>query len=87
MKITEELMKIWNALVDCGFKPTLSASMEIEITVRNSSQDLNFAAAMSDFIFSAKISDFVYFTNMDEGEYWYLINGVKIIAYDPRLLD
>lgn len=87
MKITEELMKVWNALVDWGFKPTLSASMEVEITVRNSSQDLNFSAAMSDFIFSGKMSDFVYFIDMDEGEYRYVINGVKIVVYDPRLLD
>lgn len=86
MKITQELMNVWNALVDYGFKPTLSASMEIEITVRNSSQDLDFSAAMSNFI-SGKTSDFIYFTNIDEGEYWYVINGVKIIVYDPRLLD
>ena len=81
MKITEELMKVWNALVDWGFKPTLSASMEIEITVRNSSQDLNFSAAMSDF--NCQLD----FVNADEGEYQYFINGVSVIAYNPRLLD
>lgn len=81
MKITQELMKVWNALVDCGFKPTLSASMEVEITVRNSSQDLNFSAAVSKF--NRKLD----FINTDEGEYWYIIDGVSVIVYDPRLLD
>lgn len=81
MKITQELMQVWNALVDWGFKPTLSASMEIEITVRNSSQDLNFSAAMSDF--NCQLD----FVDADEGEYRYFINGVSVIAYNPRLLD
>lgn len=81
MKITKELMEVWNALVDWGFKPTLSASMEIEITVRNSSQDLNFSAAVGDF--NRKLD----FINTDEGEYWYIVDGVSVIVYDPRLLD
>ena len=81
MKITEGLMNVWNALVDWGFKPKLSASMEVEITVRNSSQDLNFSAAVSDF------DHRLAFTDTDEGEYWHFVNGVVVIVYDPRLLD
>lgn len=81
MKITQELVKVWNALVDWGFKPTLSASMEVEITVRNSSQDLDFSAAMGNF--NRKLD----FINPNEGEYWYIIDGVSVIVYDPRLLD
>lgn len=79
MKMTADLMNVWNALVDWGFHPQLDWDMFIRITIRDSSGDLNLAAATQDFGFHRRGS------YKNENEIFYLTNSkVSIIVYDVR---
>ena len=80
-KITVNLMNVWNELFDWGFRPFLRYAGEIEITIYNSSDELNFFAATNNFNRT--------YEGMDKefGERYYLVNGVRLIVNDPAIMD
>ncbi len=79
MKITTDLMNVWNSLVDWGFHPELTWDMSIRITIRDSSGDLNFLAATQEFGLHERSVD------KNEDEIFYFTNSnVSIIVYDTR---
>jgi len=79
MKITTDLMNVWNSLVDWGFHPELTWDMSIRITIRDSSGDLNLCAATQDFGLHRRGSD------RNESETFYFTKDkVSIIVYDTR---
>lgn len=75
MLITKEFAEVWNELVRMGFTPTMVDEGVIDITVRNTCDELDFAAAVMDFN--------VYLTKVDieESERYYRVNQFIVRVY------
>ena len=79
MKITTDLVNVWNSLVDWGFHPELTWDMCIRIRIRDSSGDLNLCAATQDFGLHRRCADSA------ESEIFYFTDSkISIIVYDTR---
>lgn len=72
MFITKEFAEVWNALVDMGFNPSIIDSGVIDIMVCNTSEELDFAAAVMDF--RVHLTD----TIPEESERLYKVNGFTV---------
>lgn len=75
MYITAEFVKVWNALVDWGFEPSMIDNGVIDVMVCNTSEELDFAAAVTNF--HVHLTD----TIPEESERLYKVNGFTVRVY------
>ena len=75
MIITKEFAEIWNALVEMGFSPSIIDSGVIDVMVCNTSEELDFAAAVMDF--RVHLTD----TIPEENERLYTVGNYKVRVY------
>ena len=75
MFITKEFAEIWNALVEMGFSPSIIDSGVIDVMVCNTSEELDFAAAVMDF--NVHLTD----TIPEENERLYKVGNYRVRVY------
>lgn len=75
MIITKDFANVWNELVSMGFTPTMVDDGVIDITVQNTCDELDFAAAVMNFN--------VYLTKVDtvEKERYYKVNQFTVRVF------
>jgi hypothetical protein len=76
MMITKEFARVWNSLAGMGFTPTMVEDGVIDITTYNTSDELDFAAAVIDLpnVFLVKV-------DKEENERYYNVDQFTVRVY------